>query len=100
MTDLKLQSPSFYINFLRTSVIFDNIFYMIYINISIINISMVFKSQRNLSNVLRFEDRLPYDFVACVVHKFHCEKCNASFYGEIDRHLKVRRRHRHFPINC
>ena len=93
MTDLKVQTPSFYINFLKTSVVFDNIFYIIDINISIINIFLflfiAFKNQRNLANVLRFKDRLPYHLVACVVHKFHCEKCHASFYSETDRHWKV-----------
>ena len=53
-------------------------------------IQTVFKSQRNLSNVFRFKDRLPYDLVSCVVYKFQCGKCNFSYYGESDRHLKVR----------
>ena len=51
---------------------------------------IVFKNQRNLSNVFRFKDRLPYDLVFCVVYKFQCGRCNASHYGETDRHLKPR----------
>ena len=28
--------------------------------------------------------------MSCVVYKFQCGRCNASYYGETDRHLKVR----------
>ena len=50
----------------------------------------MFKNQINLSNVFRFKDRLPYDLMSCVVYKFQCGRCNASYYGETDRHLKIR----------
>ena len=40
--------------------------------------------------MFRFKDRLPYDLVSCVVYKFQCGSCNASYYGKTDRHLKVR----------
>ena len=53
-------------------------------------VQFVFKSQRNLSNVFRFKDRLPYDLISCVVYNFKCGRCNSSYYGETDRHLKVR----------
>ena len=53
-------------------------------------IQFVFKSQRKLSNVFRFKDRLPFDLISCVVYKFQCGRCNSSYYGETDRHLKVR----------
>ena len=36
------------------------------------------KSQRSLSNVSRFKDRLAYDLVASVVYKFQCGRCNIS----------------------
>ena len=53
-------------------------------------IQIVFKSQRNLSNVFRFKDRLPYELISRVVYKFQCGRCNSSYIGETDRHLKVR----------
>ena len=53
-------------------------------------IQIVFKNQINLSNVFRFKDRLPYDLMSCVVYKFQCGRCNASYYGETDSHLKIR----------
>ena len=52
--------------------------------------NLVFKNQINLSNVFRFKDRLPYDFIHCVVYKFQCGRYNPSYYGETDRHLKIR----------
>ena len=53
-------------------------------------IQIVFKSQRKLSNVFRFKDRLPSDLVSGVVYKYTCGRCNSTYYGETDRHLKVR----------
>ena len=53
-------------------------------------IQFVFKSQRNLSNIFRFKDHLPYELVSHVVYKFKCGRCNSTYYGETDRHLKVR----------
>ena len=58
--------------------------------LSCAKIQIVFKNRMNLSKVFRFKDRLPYDLMFCVVYKFQCERCNASYYGETDRHLKVR----------
>ena len=49
-------------------------------------------SQTVLSSVFRFKDCLHYDLVSCVVYKFQCGRCNASYCGETDRHLKVRSR--------
>jgi len=51
---------------------------------------VVFKSQRKLSNILRFKDRLPYDLVSHVVYRFKCGRCNSTYIGESERHLKVR----------
>ena len=48
------------------------------------------KSQRKASNVCRFKDRLPSDLVSGVVYKYTCSRCNYTYYGETDRHLKVR----------
>ena len=58
--------------------------------LSCCKIQIVFKNQRNPLNVFHSEDRLPYDLVSCIVYKFQCGRCNASYYGETDMHLKVR----------
>ena len=52
-------------------------------------LQIVFKSQRKLSNVFRFKDRLPSDLVPGVAYKHMCGRCNSTYYGETDRHLKV-----------
>ena len=53
-------------------------------------IQTAFKNQINMSNVSHFKDCLPYDLMSCVVYKFESGRCNASYYGETDRHLKIR----------
>ena len=40
--------------------------------------------------MFRFKDHLSYDLVSGVVYKYRCGSCNSSYYGETDRHLKVR----------
>ena len=44
----------------------------------------------NLSNVFHFKDRLPYELISRVVYEFQCGRCNFSYIGETDSHLKVR----------
>ena len=47
----------------------------------------------SISNDQRINiDRLPFDIVSGVVYKYTCGRCNSSYYGETDRHLKVRSR--------
>ena len=58
------------------------------LTLSYCKIQIVFKNQRNLTNVFSCKDRLPYDLVSFVVHKFQCRRYNA--YSETDRNLKVR----------
>ena len=53
-------------------------------------LEIVFKSQRKLSNVFRFKDRLPSDLVSGAVYKYTCGRCNSTYYGQTDRRLKVR----------
>ena len=53
-------------------------------------LQIVFKSQRKLSNIFGFKDCLPFDLVSGVVYKYTCGRCNSTYYGEMDRHLKVR----------
>ena len=53
-------------------------------------LQIVFTSQRKLLNVFCFKDRLPFNLVSGVVYKYTCGRCNSTYYGETDRHLKVR----------
>ena len=45
-------------------------------------LQIFFKSQRKLSSVFHFKDCLTFDLVS--------GRCNSTYYGETDRHLKVR----------
>ena len=58
------------------------------LTLSCCKIEIVFKNQRNLTNVFSYKDRLLYDLVSFVMHKFQCRRYNA--YSETDRNLKVR----------
>ena len=40
--------------------------------------------------MFRFKDHLPYDLVSGVVCKYTCGRCKSSYYGETERHIKVR----------
>ena len=40
--------------------------------------------------VNRFKESLPYDLISKVVYKYTCGRCNSSYYGETDRHLRER----------
>ena len=53
-------------------------------------IQVIFKTQTKLSTIFRFKDRLPKELLSGVVYKFQCGRCNASYFGETSRHLKVR----------
>ena len=53
-------------------------------------LQVIFKSERKLSNMFRFKDRVPYDLVSGVVYEYmHC-RYNSFYYGETERHLRVR----------
>ena len=53
-------------------------------------LQVIFKNERKLCNMFRFKDRAPYDLVSGVVYKYTCGRCNFSYYGETERHLKDR----------
>ena len=38
------------------------------------------------------QDCLPFDLVSGVVYRYTCGRCNSTYYGETDGHLKVRSR--------
>ena len=53
-------------------------------------VQIVFKSQRCLSSLFRFKEPLPDDLMSKVVYKYTCGRCSCSYYGETDRHVRVR----------
>ena len=40
--------------------------------------------------MFRFKDCVPYDLVSGVVYEYTCGRRNSYYYGETERHLKVR----------
>ena len=53
-------------------------------------LKVIFKNERNLSNMFKFRDHVPYDLVSVAVYEYTCSRCNSSYHGETERHLKVR----------
>ena len=53
-------------------------------------LQVIFKNERKLSNIFRFKDCVPYDLVSGVVYDYTCSRCSSSYYGETERHIKVR----------
>ena len=50
----------------------------------------LFLKDRKLSNLFRFKDCVPYDLVSVVVYECTSGRCSSFYYGETERHLKVR----------
>ena len=58
--------------------------------LNVCEFQVIFKSRRKLSNMFRFKDHVPYNLVSGVVYEYTCGRCSSSYYGETERHLKVR----------
>ena len=46
-------------------------------------------STNKMENVVKYKDTLPYSLYANVVYKFKCGSCNATYVGQIGRHLRT-----------
>ena len=62
-------------------------------------LQIVFKRQRKHSNAFCFKDCLPFDLVPRVVYKYTSGKSNSTYYGDTERHLKVRSEEHHLGIS-
>ena len=54
------------------------------------NIKVIFQSKNRLSSLFNFKDSIPLYLRSLVIYKFQCSHCNITYYGETERHLKVR----------
>ena len=59
-------------------------------NLPFCKIKVIFKSMTLLKNFFRFKDKVPFNSRSNVVYKFSYGRCNATYYGEICRHLNIR----------
>ena len=55
-----------------------------------INIKVIFQSKNRLSSFFKFKDSIPLYLCSHFIYKFRCSNCNITYYGETERHLKVR----------
>ena len=53
-------------------------------------INIVFKTQRRISNLLKFKDVIPSDYDSHIIYHFKCPSCNAGYIGQTRVHHIVR----------
>ena len=53
-------------------------------------LQVIFKNEKKLFNMFKFKDCVPYNLVSGVVYEYTYGRCNSSYYGETETHLKVR----------
>ena len=58
-------------------------------NLPFSKIRVIFKSLTSISNFFQFKDKMVYCLRSNVVYKFSCGRCNATYYGETCRHLRI-----------
>ena len=54
------------------------------------NIKVIFPSKNRLSSFFKFKDSIPLHLCSHLIYKCQCSNCNITYYGEIERPLKVR----------
>ena len=59
-------------------------------NLPFCKFRVIFKCSTRISNCFQFKNKMLYSLRSSVVYKFSCGRCNATYYGEICLHLRVR----------
>ena len=59
-------------------------------NYSHVNCKIVFRAPKRIAHMFSFKDRIPKCLKSCVVYKFQCSSCHATYYGQTKRHLHTR----------
>ena len=54
------------------------------------NINFVWKTQRRISQFLKFKDVIASDYESHIIYQFKCPGCNAGYVGETRTHFIVR----------
>ena len=55
-----------------------------------IDVKVVLRPCLRVLSLIRLKDHLPNALRSCVIYKFACGGCNATYIGKIKRHLSVR----------
>ncbi|NJL51449.1 MAG: hypothetical protein HC930_03135 [Hydrococcus sp. SU_1_0] len=55
-----------------------------------INLRIIFTNRFNVASFFRYSDRMPALLRSCVVYKFKCSQCEATYCGETARHFTTR----------
>ena len=55
-----------------------------------VHLKVVFTSINRLSKMFKIKDKVPQDLISCVIYKYQCVDCNATYVGKCSRHFKAR----------
>ena len=55
-----------------------------------IKLNIIFTNNFNINNFFRFKDQVPNSLRSCVVYKYNCDSCNATYVGKTTRHFSTR----------
>ena len=63
-----------------------------YVNKHVSNCKLlvIFRSQRRLSSMFRYKDRMPSNLQSYIIYRYKCGTCNSSYIGKTDRHCHIR----------
>ena len=54
------------------------------------NMKVIYQSKNRLSSIFKCKDTIPLHLHSHLIYKLHCSNCNITYYGEGERHLKIR----------
>jgi hypothetical protein len=55
-----------------------------------ISLRIVFRNSFSIGSFFRYSDRMPSLLRSCVIYKYVCSQCQATYYGETVRHFTTR----------
>ena len=54
------------------------------------NMETIFQSKNWLSSFFKFKNSIPLQLDSHLIYDFQCSNCNITYYGQTERHVKVR----------
>lgn len=55
-----------------------------------VTLRVVFKSTNSIKGLFNIKDKIPDELRSCVIYKFECAGCSATYIGKCARHIKSR----------
>ena len=55
-----------------------------------VSVRVIFKPRRTIQSFFNFKDKVPKNMRSCIIYKYECSCCNATYYGRTKRQLHAR----------